>query len=124
MSLTIKRTKCTSDYILHKLKISEAVARRYPVKKVFLKILQNSQENTCGRASSLIRPAAILKTRLWWYRCFPVNFAKFLKASFFIEYLRWLLPKYQKQENISPQLKKVLLSKQKNNMLLPIQRIH
>ena len=29
----------------------EAVARRYPVKEVFLKILQNSQENTCPRPS-------------------------------------------------------------------------
>ena len=25
-----------------------------------------------------------------WHRCFPVNFVKFLRTSFFIEYLRWL----------------------------------
>ena len=36
-------------------------------KKVFFKILQNSQENACARVSS---------TRLC-YKCFPVNFAKF-----------------------------------------------
>ena len=39
---------------------------------MFLKILQNSQENTCTRVSFLIR-------RLW-RRCFPVNFAKFLRT--------------------------------------------
>ena len=31
-----------------------------------------------------------LKKRLW-YRCFPVNFAKFLRTPFFIEHLLWLL---------------------------------
>ena len=37
------------------LKRTEAVARRCPVKKVFLEISQNSQENTCVRASFLIK---------------------------------------------------------------------
>ena len=36
-------------------KKAEAVARRCSVKKVFLEILQNSQENTCARASFLIK---------------------------------------------------------------------
>ena len=51
---------------------------RCPVKKMFLKILQYSQENTSARVSSFvgIRPATLLKKRLW-YRRFPVNFAKF-----------------------------------------------
>ena len=31
-----------------------------------------------------LRPATLLKKRLW-YSCFPVNFAKFLRISFFIE---------------------------------------
>ena len=26
-----------------------------------------------------------------WHSCFPVNFAKFLRISFFTEHLRWLL---------------------------------
>ena len=26
-----------------------------------------------------------------WHKCFPVNFAKFLKTPIFIEHLRWLL---------------------------------
>ena len=34
---------------------SEAVVRRCSVKKVFSKISQNSQENTCGRVSLLIK---------------------------------------------------------------------
>ena len=31
--------------------IAEALAQRYSVKKVFLEILQNSQENICARVS-------------------------------------------------------------------------
>ena len=63
------------------------------VKKVFLEIPQNSQENTCDRVSLLIklhRPSTLLKKRLC-YRCFPVNFAKFLRTPFFTEHLWWLL---------------------------------
>ena len=41
--------------------------RRCSIKKVLLEISQNSQENTCARV---------------WHRCFPVNFAKFLRAPF------------------------------------------
>ena len=51
------------------------VARSCSVKKVFLNILQNSQET---------------HKRL---RCFSMNFAKFLRTTFFIEHLRWLLLK-------------------------------
>ena len=28
-----------------------------------------------------------------WHKCFPVNFAKFLRTPFFTEHLRWLLLK-------------------------------
>ena len=34
--------------------------------------------------------ATLLKWRLW-YRCFPVNFVKFLRTSFPTEHLWWLL---------------------------------
>ena len=63
------------------------------VKKVFLKISQNSQKKTCTRVSFLIKlqaSATLLKTRLW-HRCFPVNFAKFIRTHFFKEHLMWLL---------------------------------
>ena len=42
------------------------------------------------KKSVLIRPATLLKKRLW-HRYFPLNFAKFLRTLFFIEHLRRLL---------------------------------
>ena len=47
---------------------------RCSVKKVFLEISQNSQENTSAKVS-------LLKRR-FWHRCFPVNFVKFLEHLF------------------------------------------
>ena len=69
------------------LQNTEAVVRRYFAKKVTLKVLQNSQENTCTGVSFLIKlqafvswkPAILLK-KSFWYMCFSVNFAKFLRA--------------------------------------------
>ena len=43
------------DLFLYDRLISEAVAWRCSAKKVFLEILQNSQENTCSRVSFLIK---------------------------------------------------------------------
>ena len=61
----------------------KAIVRKCSLKKVFLKFLQNSLENTCARVSFLIKLQA----------SFPVNFAKFLRAPLLIEYLRLpLLP--------------------------------
>ena len=40
--------------MLYVLLFSEAVAQRCSVKKVFLEISQNSQENTCARVFFLI----------------------------------------------------------------------
>ena len=37
-----------------------------------------------------LKPASLLKKRLW-HRCFPVNFAKFLRTLFFKEHLCWPL---------------------------------
>ena len=36
-----------------------------------------------------LRPATLLKKRLW-HRCFPVNFVKFLRTPFYIDYLWYL----------------------------------
>ena len=76
---------------------AEAVVQSCSVKKVFLEISQNSQENTCARVSFLIKlqasglsPTTLLKKRLW-HRCFPVNFVKFLRTLFFTNHLWWLL---------------------------------
>ena len=41
----------------------ETVVQRCSVKKVFLEISKNSQENACARVSGL-RPATLLKKRL------------------------------------------------------------
>ena len=38
----------------------------------------------------MVRPATLLKKRPW-HRCFPVNFANFLRTPFSTEHLRWLL---------------------------------
>ena len=63
----------------------EAVAGRCSLQKVFLEISQNSEENTCASLCfnkvAGLRPATLLKQRLW-RRCFPVNFAKFLRKFF------------------------------------------
>ena len=63
----------------------EAVVRRCCVKKVFLEISQISQENTWARVSFLIKLQAKLRLQLHqekkiWCKCFPVNFAKFLRT--------------------------------------------
>ena len=56
--------------------------RRCSIKKLFLKISQNSQENTCARVSFLVKlESTLLKKRLWHW-CFPVNFAKFFRTPF------------------------------------------
>ena len=56
---------------------------RCSIKKVFLDISQNSQENTCARVSFLmkLRPATLLKKWLW-HRCFPVDCVKILRTLF------------------------------------------
>ena len=66
--------------------------RMCSAKKVFLKASQNSQENTCARASFLIKSQAP-SLHVYWKRVsgtgvFLVNF---FKNTFLIEHLRWLL---------------------------------
>ena len=77
------------DYAFHVISLcyiytTEAVAKMCSLKKVFLNILQNSQENICARVPFLLK-------KRHWYRCFPLNFAKFLGTPFLKEHLRWLL---------------------------------
>ena len=67
----------------------EVVVCRCFSEYVFLKVFENSQENTCAKAIAL-RPATLLKNRLW-HRCFPANLAKFLKTPFIFKHLWWLL---------------------------------
>ena len=70
---------------LNKSVTDRSSLRRCSVKKVFLKILQNSQENNCARVSLLIKlktkACNFIKKRIW-HRCFLVNFAKFARTPF------------------------------------------
>ena len=63
----------------HERVYTEATVRRCSSKQVFLTISQNLQNSNCTRDSFLIK-------RLW-HRCFPLNFAKFLKTPFYIRTL-------------------------------------
>ena len=72
---------------------------------MFWEISQNSQKYTCARDSFSIKLEAsglLLKKRLW-HRCFPVNFAKFLRKTFLQKtsgrlLLLFLLPVYLHRE--------------------------
>ena len=102
--LTISKIYCGYYYddVDQCLEQTEAVTQRCYVKKVFVEISQNSQENTCPRVSLLIKLQAsvlfIKKVTLarHGHRCFPVNFVKFLRTHFFIEHPWWLLLKWIK----------------------------
>ena len=63
------------------------------VKKVFLKISQNSQENT--RARIFFKKTADFQMcnfiKRLQHRCFPMNTAKVLRTALFTEHLRWLV---------------------------------
>ena len=58
--------------------------------KICLKIFKQPASQWTG--FYMIRPATLLKKRLW-HRCFPVNFVKFLRTAFLTEHLWWLLLK-------------------------------
>ena len=73
--------------------VGQAVQKQPPRgvlwKKMFLKISQNSQQNTCARVPFLINfPASGLqlyqkkKKKKDWQSCFLTNFVKFLRLSF------------------------------------------
>ena len=68
--------------------IPEVATGGFLLKKVFLEISQNSLKNTCARVSFLIESL--------WHRCFPGNFVKFLRTSFYIEHRWWLLLNFMK----------------------------
>ena len=62
-------------------KFTEAVVRRFSVKKVFLKISQNSQEDTCARVSFLIKLQAWVCNFIKKETLAQVFFCKFCKIS-------------------------------------------
>ena len=75
-------------------RISEAVTRRCSVKKVFLKILQNSQKSICLRASFLIEASSSFIKIEALTPAFSYKFCKIFKNIFFMEHHLWLLFEY------------------------------
>ena len=86
--------KLQSIYTSWKILLAQHLVYR---EKFFLRIVQCVHRGVAR--SSLLEvfckkrcswPANLFKKRLW-HRCFPVNFAKFLRTAFLPEHLRWLL---------------------------------
>ena len=65
-------------YISSRLKKIRSSHQRCPMKKVVLRIFAKF---TGKHLYQSLGPATLLKKRLW-HRCFPVNFAKFLRTPF------------------------------------------
>ena len=65
---------------------SQAVVRRCSLKKLFLEISQNSQENTCARVSFLIKlhglACNLFIKKETLAQVLSVNFVKFLRTPF------------------------------------------
>ena len=85
--------KATQLFLFEKI-VTKAVVRRHSVKKVFLELSQNSQENICVRVSFLIK----LQTLAYNFtkketlaQVFSFEFRKISKNTFFTGHLRWLL---------------------------------
>ena len=75
----------------------EAVVQRCFLKKLFLKFSQNSQGNTCARASFLIKlhgSACSFIKKETLAQAFSCEFCEIFKSIFLIEHLRWRLLEY------------------------------
>ena len=55
--------------------------RRCSLRKTVLRNFTNFTEKHLCQISFFLRPATLLKKRLW-HRCYPMNFVKFLRTSF------------------------------------------
>ena len=85
--LVLLRSRNFVSQRMNLISFPETVAWRCSVKEVFLKILQNSLENTCARVSLLIKLQAnvcnfVKKETL--VQVFSCEFCEFLRALFFI----------------------------------------
>ena len=79
---------------LLQMKLFKSSQQRCSVKKGFLRnFAEFTGKHLCQSlffTQVAAQPATLLKKRLW-HRCFPENFAKFLRTPFFKEHLQWLL---------------------------------
>ena len=80
--ILVKTIGIASTSLQQRQSISLTLFLRYPHSR------SSCLELFCKK--SCLRPAILLKKRLW-HRCFPVNFANFLWRPFFMEHLQWLL---------------------------------
>ena len=71
-------TKCFNSYILKQF--SELVVPRCSVKKVFLRILQNSRENTCAR-NYLLLTVRTCSLNISLQKKWPAKFLRFFTES-------------------------------------------
>ena len=72
---TKKNALLKSIYFHLKTTTTEAVAQKCSLKKLFLEILRNSQENTCARVCNFIKKETLTQ---------PMNFTNFLRTPFLI----------------------------------------
>ena len=61
------------------------------VRRNFIKSRKTSVPESLFNEVADLRPATLLKKKRLKHRCFPVNFAKFLRTPFLTEQLQWLL---------------------------------
>ena len=78
--------------------LPKAVVQRYSVKKVFLHISQNSQENTYARFTFLIKLQAEACNFAKKETLAQVFFCEILRTHYFIEHLSWLLLSFNLKE--------------------------
>ena len=103
-SVSLVVTRCTTRLSFYK----ESSIRVFPFLYFIFLLKWNKQEIFKRRhkkdQKQLPQPAPLLKKRLC-HRCFPVNFAKFLRTPFLTEHLQWLLLKDgKKADNIAEKL--------------------
>ena len=91
-SLNAKDLLCKSiDWFLHDGNFRAYVFCKKVVLKNFAKFRgKHLCQSLFFNKVAGLKPATLLKKRLW-HRCFPVNFTKFLRTTFFTEHLWRLL---------------------------------
>ena len=100
-SLTPKLQVSFSDVVIFTHNFSKYSKCRSSRPEVFYRngVLRNfakfTEKHLC-QSFFFNKVATLLKKRIW-HRCFPVNFAKFLRTPFFTEILWWLLLNWMKK---------------------------
>ena len=80
----------SSRYLIFRVYFSRGNQPEVFCKKGFLESFAKFTGKFPCQSLFFLRPATFLKKRLW-HRCFPRNFAKFVRTPSLTEHLRWLL---------------------------------